>query len=87
MGHLLVRHKVVDFDRWKAVFDGHAEAQRAAGLTVTHVMRNVADPGEVVLLFEVEDVARAKAFVFSPRVPGAQQESGVLDRPDIYFLT
>src|ERR1035437_3416769 len=55
-----VRHKVVDFDRWKAVFDGHAEAQRAAGLTVTHVMRNVADPGEVVLLFEVEDVARAR---------------------------
>src|ERR1017187_4280090 len=74
MAHLLVRHKVDDFDRWKAVFDGHAAAQRTAGITVTHVMRNV------------EDVERAKAFVFSPQVPGSQEESGVLDRPDIYFL-
>jgi hypothetical protein len=87
MGHLLVRHRVADFDRWKAVFDGHAEAQRAAGLSITHAMRNVEDPGEVVLLFDVEDVERAKRFVFSPQVPGAQQESGVLDKPDIYFLT
>jgi len=87
MAHLLVRHKVDDFDRWKAVFDGHAAAQRAAGITVTHVMRNVEDAGEVVLLFDVEDVERAKAFVFSTQVPGAQEESGVLDRPDVYFLT
>ena len=64
-----------------------AQAQRAAGLRITHVMRNLEDPGEVVLLFDVEDVDRAKAFVFSPQVPGAQQESGVADRPDIYFLT
>jgi hypothetical protein len=49
-------------------------------------MCNLADPSEVVLLFDVEDVDRAKAFVFSPQVPDAQQESGVLDTPDIYFL-
>jgi hypothetical protein len=85
--HLLVRHKVAGFERWKAVFDGHAEAQRAAGITVMHVMRNLEDPGEVFLLFDVADVERARAFVFSPQVPGAQQESGVLDTPDIYFLT
>src|ERR1035438_2457063 len=64
MAHLLVRHKVDDFDRWKAVFDGHATAQRTAGITVTHVMRNVEDPGEVVLVFDVEDVERAKGVVF-----------------------
>ena len=50
-------------------------------------MRNVEDPGEVVLLFDVEDVERAKGFVFSPQVPGSQEEWGVMDRPDIYFLT
>jgi hypothetical protein len=44
MAHLPVRHKVADFGRWKAVFDGHAAAQRAAGITVTNVMRNVEDP-------------------------------------------
>ena len=87
MPHLLVRHKVADFDRWKRVFDSHAAAQRQLGLRVTHVMRNLADPSEVVLLFDVDDVEKAREFVYSPQVPDTQRESGVTDTPDIYFLT
>lgn len=86
MVHMLVRHRVVEFSRWKRVFDSHAAAQRQAGLRVTHVMRNTADPSEVVLLFEVEDFDRARAFVTSPAVPDVQEESGVLDEPEILFL-
>jgi hypothetical protein len=86
MNHLLVRHKVEDFDRWKAVFDSHAAAQQEAGLRVKHVLRNIDDPGEVFLLFEVDDLDRARAFVTAPAVPGAQQASGVIDEPDIVFL-
>ncbi len=87
MPHLLVRHKVADFERWKQVFDSHAAGQRAMGLRITHVMRNFDDPAEIVLLFEVEDLEKAKQFVNSPQVPGAQRDSGVTDTPDIYFLT
>jgi hypothetical protein len=86
MGYLLVRHKVKEFHEWKQVFDAHREAQRAAGLRVERVMRNLYEPNEVVLLFEVIDLAKARAFVFSPEVPTAQAESGVVDKPDIYFL-
>ena len=32
MGLLIVRHKVKDFATWKKAFDGHAAAQKAAGL-------------------------------------------------------
>jgi len=40
----------------------------------------------VFLFFEVIDLAKARGFVFAPGVPKAQDESGVVDKPDIYFL-
>ncbi len=86
MIHMLVRHKVSDFTKWKRVFDSHAAAQRKAGLVVMQVLRNMDDPSEVFLLFEVEDLAGARRFVTSPEVPGAQVASGVVGTPDIYFL-
>lgn len=86
MKYMLVRHKVADFDSWKRVFDSHAEAQRNAGLDVDKVLRNTDDPGEVFLLFAVTDPVRALEFVTSSDVPDAQEQSGVVDEPDIYFL-
>ena len=86
MPYLLVRHKVRDFAKWKTVFDSHADAQRRCGLTVRHVLRNADDHPEVFLFFDAETIAGAKDFVFAPQVPAAQQDSGVLDKPDIWFL-
>lgn len=86
MGYLLVRHKVKEFQEWKRVFDAHKEAQRQAGLRIEKVMRNLYEPNEVFLLFEVTDLAKARGFVFSPQVPDARADSGVVDKPDIYFL-
>ncbi|MGB7730753.1 MAG: hypothetical protein WBL50_22185 [Candidatus Acidiferrum sp.] len=86
MGYLLVRHKVKEYHEWKRVFDTHKEAQRHSGLRIERVMRNLYEPNEVFLLFEVTDLAKARGFVFSSEVPSAQAESGVVDKPDIYFL-
>ncbi len=86
MGYLLVRHKVREFHEWKRVFDAHKDAQRDAGLRIERVLRNLYEPNEVFLFFEVIDLAKARGFVFSPEVPNAQGESGVVDKPDIYFL-
>lgn len=86
MGYLLVRHKVKEFHEWKRVFDAHKDAQRSAGLRIDKVMRNLYEPNEVFLFFEVLDLAKARGFVNSPQVPNAQAESGVVDKPDIYFL-
>jgi hypothetical protein len=78
---------VADFSSWKRVFDSHAAAQRESGLRVEKVLRNLEDPNEVFLLFEVSDLEKARGFVSSPEVPGARRESGVLDTADIYFLS
>jgi hypothetical protein len=86
MGYLLVRHKVKEFQEWKRVFDSHHHAQRESGLRIEKVMRNLYEPNEVFLFFEVTDLAKARGFVFSPNVPSSQEASGVVDKPDIYFL-
>ena len=47
--HMLIRHKVADFAKWKPVYDVHSSA-RKAGLKEEHLFRNAEDPSEVLLL-------------------------------------
>lgn len=86
MTYLICRNTVVDFATWKSVFDSHAPAQHEAGLHVKQVWRNIDNPNEVHMLFEVHDLAKARAFVSSPRVPEAMERSGVIGHPDLYFV-
>jgi hypothetical protein len=86
MGYLLVRHKVKEFHEWKRLFDAHQDAQRQAGLKIEKVLRNLYEPNEVFLFFEVMDLAKARAFVSSAEVVSAQELAGVVDKPDIYFV-
>jgi len=86
MGYLLVRHKVKEYQEWKKSFDAHKTDQVSAGLRIERVMRNLYEPQEVFLLFEVMDLAKARSFVTSPEVSKAQGQAGVVDEPDIYFL-
>jgi hypothetical protein len=58
--HLLVRHEVADFAKWKSVYDDHLAARQTAGLKEIHLWRNVENPNEVILLFSVEDLTRRK---------------------------
>jgi hypothetical protein len=53
--HLLVRHKVADFAKWKPVYDDHLPARQKAGLKEVHLLRNIDNPNEVILLFSVQD--------------------------------
>jgi hypothetical protein len=57
-----------------------------AGLKEEHFFRNADDPNEVLLLFSVEDVDKAKAFTASDDLRQAMEKAGVSDKPDVYFL-
>jgi hypothetical protein len=87
MNYLLVRHKVADFSKWKPVYDAHLPARQAAGAKELHLLRNIDDPNETVILFEVEDLQKAREFSASDDLRERMQEAGVIGKPDIYFLT
>jgi hypothetical protein len=84
---VLVRHKVRDFSEWKRGYDAHLPKRTEAGLTEKHLMRGTSDPNEVVLLLEAKDHNRAKAFVESADLRQTMEKVGVVDKPDVYFLT
>ena len=86
MAFLLIRHKVRDFKTWKTGYDGHQPKRTEAGLTEKHLLRSSDDANEVVILFEAQDIKRAKTFAASADLREKMQEVGVIDKPDIYFL-
>lgn len=84
--YMVIRHKVQNFQTWKAGYDEHLPKRMEAGVKEIYMLQNVDDPNEVIGLFEAEDVNRAKAFAQSTELRDKMQELGVLDKPDIYFL-
>jgi hypothetical protein len=86
MPYLLVRHKVADFSKWKPAYDAHSSARQKAGLKEEHLLCNVDEPNEVILLFEAKDLQTAREFCASADLRERMQNAGVVDKPDIYFL-
>lgn len=86
MPHLLVRHRVEDYARWRPIFDDHASMREQYGSSGGQVFRNADDPAEVVMLFEVGDLDRAREFVGSDGLRDAMQSAGVVGQPDVLFL-
>ncbi len=86
MLYLLARHKVQDYDQWHGVFRSHASVQRQAGLHLLHLLRGVDDPDDIVALFRVDDLEKARAFTSGAGARQAGRVSGVLGAPEIVFL-
>jgi heme-degrading monooxygenase HmoA len=86
MPYLLVRHRVSDFARWKAVFDDHGTTRRANGSRGGRIFHNTNDPSELVILLEWDDLERARLFLDSDDLRVAMNLAGVTDRPEVWFL-
>lgn len=84
--YLIVRHAVDDFSTWKPIYDGHLSAREKAGLKELHLLHHHEKPNDLTLIFEVEDIARAKAFMTSSDTKGKIKEARVIGEPEIYFL-
>jgi hypothetical protein len=86
MHYLLIRHRVEDYKKWRAEYDRHLPARQRAGLKEAHVLRDIENPHEVVVLFEVSDLAKAHQFAASSDLREAMNKAGVTDKVHIHFL-
>jgi heme-degrading monooxygenase HmoA len=86
MPYLLVRHKVADYTKWRPLFDQHAATRRANGAKGGQILRSANNPNEVILLFEWENLEKARQFAQSSNLREIMQQAGVIDQPDIYFF-
>ncbi|MHC4923315.1 MAG: hypothetical protein ACYTG4_04465 [Planctomycetota bacterium] len=79
MLQMLVRNRVADYDKWKAVFDAQESRNIDAGLTLAKLWRSSDDPNNVFFLLDVSDRAKAVDFLQHPDSARAGEESGVID--------
>jgi hypothetical protein len=88
MPFLLVRHKVADYDRWKAVFDEDGPRRASEGSRGGQVFRTIGVPDEVIVLLEWSDVAALRQFMFteSDELKVKMDEAGVDKMQELYFL-
>ena len=85
---VVINHKVKDFDAWLKVFDGEGKAKRAGeGLVDVVLARGVDDPNMVHIVFDVTDMAKAKAAMFSDEKKKLMESAGVIGKPSIEFYT
>ena len=85
-GLMIVRHEVADYAKWRPVFDADSANQLAAGLTNPRVYQAAGDPGDVTILFDMADVAKAQAFGSSDALKATMSKAGVTGKPEVSFL-
>ena len=87
MIYLSIRHTVINYLRWKELFDTHLAARQAGGATrEAWVLRNVDDPHEIIVVLGWHDLAKARTFMQSVSWQMMLQEMGVVGAPEVLFL-
>jgi len=85
---VVVTHKVKDFDTWLKVFDNEGTANRAnQGLYDVVMARGIGDSSIVQLVFDIKDLAKAKASILSEEKKKLMMSAGVEGKPKIQFYT
>jgi heme-degrading monooxygenase HmoA len=86
MPYMLVRHKAKDYAKWKSVFDEHGTTRKTNGSKGGRLLRNAEDASELIILFEWDDLKRARQFAQSEDLRKTMERAGISDKPDVYFL-
>jgi quinol monooxygenase YgiN len=86
MATVLVRHKVNDYAKWKTVLDETKPMAKSSGVRSQRVLRNFANPNEVVVINEFDDMNAAQKFAQSDELKKAMERAGVAEAPSVLFL-
>jgi heme-degrading monooxygenase HmoA len=86
MPSLLIRQSVADYDAWSVVFAEQEIVRLANGSRGARIWRAAADPAEILVLLEWDDLERARLFVDSDDMQEAMRRAGVIGEPSFWFL-
>ncbi|UCE65298.1 MAG: hypothetical protein JSU85_10530 [Candidatus Zixiibacteriota bacterium] len=84
---LRIKHKVRDYDTWKTVFDDFRETRKKGGEKSYRICHTENDPNELDVIFEWDNADNARTFFKSPELKSAMEKAGVIENPEIHFLT
>jgi quinol monooxygenase YgiN len=87
MTQMFIRHKVNDYEVWKAAFDKFAAFRKSSGEKSYHIFHHQDDPNNLYLLFKWDNLENASKFIDSSDLKEAMRRAGVAEQPEIHFLT
>jgi hypothetical protein len=86
MNYLIVKHRVEDFDTWHEVFHSNEHMLAESGFGKMEILRGAFEPNLVVVILEVKDQAKAKAFTSSQGALDSANLGGVIGNPESCWL-
>jgi hypothetical protein len=86
MIQVLVHHEVADYQNWRAVFDAALDFRHIGGECACRVLRTAGNPNDLTLLFEWEDLDRARDYMNSEELRNKMKQAGVVGVPGIHYL-
>lgn len=84
--YILFNYNVADISIWKPIYDGREAKRTQHGLKELYILKNHENPNKITILFEAEDLVKAKAFVASDDLVHDMKRAGV-SGPEISILT
>ncbi len=85
MQYLLCRNRVIDYIRWRRIFDSHKPQHLAGGLNLIMIWQSLDDKNEVHFLFKIHDLGKAQAFLDAPEHEQIGKDAGVVDGNILYL--
>ena len=76
-----VRHPVIDYDKWKSVYDTYPPTSH--GAKFARINRSVDDPNVVMVVIGFDTVEEAQAFNDDPTLKAKMADAGVTSAPRI----
>ena len=76
---MVVKNTLKDYGVWREIFDGNTAMQAEYGLHIRGVYQSKEDPNTIVVLLEVEDMARAQQMMKKAQESGMFDKAGIID--------
>ncbi len=85
MTTLFVRHQVVDYAKWRQVYDTFGPVQDRFGVKSQAVYRDADNPNDVTVAHEFAALEAAQQFATSGELREAMSRAGIVGEPAIWF--
>lgn len=86
MSTIILNHKVIDYAKWRPVFDADNLRRKEAGFKNEKVFRGGDDPNNVYILAEVADPSSLSKMMNDPDLAAKMAEGGVISQPSLVVL-
>ena len=83
---MLIKHKVLDYKKWRPAYDAHDSIRKAYGQTDLDLLTADSDPNNVFIVEKISDVQKARDFTSLPSLKDVMTKAGVVSAPSFYFF-